>query len=102
MINPIKRKVYEILEDINDLELGVDIVNLGLIYEVNIIEEKKCGIVMTMPSRGEILAAQMIKTIKTTLLNKIKELSDITIELVWSPPWTPDKMTRYAQLTLEI
>ncbi|MFE8700518.1 metal-sulfur cluster assembly factor [Cytobacillus sp. FJAT-54145] len=102
MINPTKQKIYQALEDVIDLELGIDVVNLGLIYEVNINEENECGIVMTMPSKGETIASTTVQTIKRTVERKVKDLAAIKVEIVWNPPWTMERMSPYARLELDL
>lgn len=93
--------VYEALEKVIDPELGIDIVNLGLVYNVVITEDAVCKIEMTLTSMGcpliDVIDADINREVK-----KITEIKDVEIELVWYPAWTPEKMSRYAKIALGI
>ncbi|MBB6445233.1 metal-sulfur cluster assembly factor [Bacillus benzoevorans] len=95
-------RIYEVLEEVVDPELGIDIVNLGLIYEVNVNEEKEALIKMTMTSMGCPMAGQILADAKMKLSMNVKELTNIQIDLVWSPPWGKEHMSRYAKIALGI
>lgn len=96
-VEQIKKKILEKLGDVNDPELGVDIVNLGLIYEIDIdLKNKKGKVKMTAttpmcPMLGEILSEAEAK------LSEIEELDEIFLELTWHPPWKPEMMTERAK-----
>lgn len=95
-------RIYEVLEEVLDPELGIDIVNLGLVYEVNVSEENDVNIVMTMTSMGCPLAGQIVNDVKVKLSDSIEELKSIDVQIVWSPPWTKEKMSRYAKIALGV
>ncbi|MBT2690387.1 metal-sulfur cluster assembly factor [Bacillus sp. ISL-47] len=101
MSSQLKDKVFEALEEVIDPELGIDIVNLGLIYEVN-IEEDKAHIVMTMTSMGCPLAGQIMAGVKASILENVEKIKTVDVDIVWSPPWTKERMSRYAQLALGV
>lgn len=101
MSSQLKDKVFEALEEVIDPELGIDIVNLGLIYEVN-IEEDKAQIVMTMTSMGCPLAGQIMAGVKASILENVEKIKTVNVDIVWSPPWTKERMSRYAQLALGV
>ncbi|CAH0345780.1 metal-sulfur cluster assembly factor [Bacillus sp. CECT 9360] len=94
--------MYKVLEEVLDPELGVDIVNLGLVYGINVDEENNASIQMTMTSMGCPLAGQIIAKAKKKLSDSLKELKTIDIDIVWSPPWSKDLMSRYAKIALGI
>lgn len=98
----LETKIYEVLEDVMDPELGIDIVNLGLIYEVSVDTENNAHINMTMTSMGCPMAGQIISDSKVKLTSEIKELNEININIVWSPPWGKDRMSRYAKIALGV
>lgn len=102
MSNVLVDQIYEVLEEVIDPELGVDIVNLGLVYEVNVNEEKQAFIKMTMTSMGCPMAGQIMADAKMKLSMNIKELTDIQINIVWNPPWGKERMSRYAKIALGI
>lgn len=102
MTEKLVEKIYEVLEEVLDPELGIDIVNLGLVYEVKVNEEKDAEILMTMTSMGCPMAGQIISDAKFKLSDAIEELRSIDVQIVWSPPWTKDKMSRYAKIALGV
>ncbi len=95
-------QIYEKLEEVLDPELGIDIVNLGLVYDVRVSEEKDVEIEMTMTSMGCPMAGQIISEVKMKLSLSLKELRGIEVQIVWNPPWTKEKMSRYAKIALGI
>jgi metal-sulfur cluster biosynthetic enzyme len=95
-------QIYEVLEEVVDPELGIDIVNLGLVYDVEVNEEKQAFIKMTMTSMGCPMAGQIMADSRMKLSMNIKELTNIQIDIVWNPPWGKHNMSRYAKIALGI
>lgn len=91
--------VREKLKLVLDPELGVSILDLGLIYEVVITPEGVCAITMTLTTIGCPLFAQIQKEIEDRVL-EISDINDVKIELVFDPPWSVDKMTEEAKIQL--
>ena len=89
------------LENVIDPELGVDIVNLGLVYDVDLTEEGLAIVTMTLTSMGCPLGPMIVDQVKTAL-NDLPEVKDIQVDIVWQPAWTKDKMSRYAKMALGI
>ncbi|MFC0524798.1 metal-sulfur cluster assembly factor [Pontibacillus salicampi] len=89
------------LENVIDPELGIDIVNLGLIYGVDVDQDAVAHVQMTLTAMGCPLAATIEQDVKRAL-SDIPELNDVQVQIVWSPPWTKDKMSRYAKIALGI
>lgn len=87
------------LRNVLDPELGVSILDLGLIYEVVVTPEGVCAITMTLTTIGCPLFAQIQKEIEDRVL-EIEAINDVTIELVFDPPWSVDKMTEEAKIQL--
>ncbi|MGM0902274.1 MAG: metal-sulfur cluster assembly factor [Bacillota bacterium] len=102
MSNELTERIYEVLEEVMDPELGIDIVNLGLIYDVILDEENNLLVNMTMTSMGCPMAPQIMKDAHMKLSANIKELKEIKIDIVWSPAWSKDRMSRYAKIALGI
>ncbi len=101
-INEIKATVLMALGTVIDPELGVDIVNLGLIYGVEFDDDTgNTEIQMTLTTMGCPLADILTESIYEAL-NEIPEVNQVDVKLVWYPPWTPDKMSRYARIALGI
>ena len=82
-------------------ELGVDIVNLGLIYDVQVDDQQLCVITMTLTTMGcpvsNVLSQQIIEQALAT-----DGVAKCKINLVWEPVWSPSMMTRYAKIALGI
>ncbi len=86
-----KDQVYLQLKKCIDPEIPVNIVDLGLIYDVEIKKEKDVDIKMTMTTRGCPLHNTMVNDVKSSV-GKINGVGNINVEIVWDPPWSIDKM----------
>lgn len=96
---PLEEEAYEALENVIDPELGIDIVNLGLVYGVDIDEEKTCKVTMTLTAMGCPLSATIEADVKRAL-SMVDEIQDAEVNIVWDPPWSMDHMSRYAKIAL--
>jgi FeS assembly SUF system protein len=91
--------VLDALKTVRDPEIPVDLVNLGLIYELLV---KKGGIVfveMTLTTPSCPVAASMPDEVKQAI-SAVPGVEDVRVKLVWSPPWTQDRMSAEARLDL--
>ena len=91
--------VLDALKTVRDPEIPVDLVNLGLIYELMV---KKGGIVfveMTLTTPSCPVAASMPDEVKKAI-GEVSGVEDVRVKLVWSPPWTMDRMSEEARLEL--
>ncbi len=101
-IQEIKDRMMTALETVIDPELGIDIVNLGLIYEVEFDGESGEAIVkMTLTTMGCPLADVITDNIHDAL-EEVTEVKKVEVKLVWYPAWTTDRMSRYARIALGI
>ncbi|MGT2762349.1 metal-sulfur cluster assembly factor [Streptococcus intermedius] len=101
-IEDIKNRILESLEQVIDPELGIDIVNLGLVYEIHFNDENgETQIDMTLTTMGCPLADLLTDQIHDTM-SDVPEVSKVEVRLVWYPAWTVDKMSRYARIALGI
>ncbi len=89
------------LKEVYDPEIPVNIYDLGLIYEVNIEENNHIDVKMTLTTPGCPVAQTFPGTVEEAV-NKVEGVSDCSVELVWEPPWTQDRMTEAARLELGI
>ncbi|MFD1466208.1 metal-sulfur cluster assembly factor [Lapidilactobacillus mulanensis] len=96
-----KEKMLTALEAVIDPELGIDIVNLGLIYDVDLDEDGLATVNMTLTTMGCPLTDYLSDQINS-VLEALPEVTDVDIELVWYPQWTPELMSRYARISLGI
>lgn len=95
-----KDQVYEELKTVLDPEIGIDIVNLGMVYGVEVSEDgKKVHIDMTLTTMGCPLYSTIERSIQM-LLGRLGA-EEVDIKLVWSPPWTPDFMSEDARTALK-
>ncbi|MGM0841094.1 MAG: metal-sulfur cluster assembly factor [Bacillota bacterium] len=101
MEQDLKDNLMGALEQVVDPELGIDIVNLGLVYDVDLDEEGKATVTMTLTSMGCPLAGTIVEQVKTAL-SDIPEVKETEVDIVWNPPWTKDNMSRYAKIALGI
>ena len=100
-MSKIKAKVISEIKKIYDPEIPVNIYELGLIYKIDVIEEKKVNIDMTLTSPNCPVAESLPNQVKETII-KIAGVSDVDLKLVWEPPWTKDRMSEAAKLELNI
>lgn len=89
------------LENVIDPELGIDIVNLGLVYGVHLDEDGNAGVEMTLTSMGCPMGPQIVDQVKTAL-SELPEVKETEVNIVWNPPWDKDKMSRYAKIALGV
>jgi|SRR5690625_1781893 len=101
MDQAVKENLLGTLENVIDPELGIDIVNLGLIYDVHLDDDGHCTVTMTLTSMGCPLAGHIEQDIRYALAD-IPNVKEITVDIVWDPPWGKDKMSRYAKIALGI
>ena len=91
--------IREALRMVQDPEVGVNIVDLGLIYKVE-KRPKELYIQLTMTSPACPLHGVITRDIDKVLRHQFPDLAEMTIELVWDPPWSPDRMSEDAKKQL--
>jgi len=96
MVN--KKEVLKILKNCYDPEIPVNIVDLGLIYDVK-INSNKVAIKMTLTALGCPLSGIITQDIKQKV-SLLKGVKDVDVEIVFDPPWTPEKMSANARKIL--
>ncbi|MFP3918785.1 metal-sulfur cluster assembly factor [Lysinibacillus telephonicus] len=101
MSEEMKESILGALENVIDPELGIDIVNLGLVYDVDLNEEGLATITMTLTSLGCPLGPVIVDQVKTAL-SELPEVKDVEVNIVWQPAWSKDMMSRYAKMALGI
>ena len=95
----LKEAVIAGLKQVFDPEIPVNIYDLGLIYDVAVNDENEVHIQMTLTTPG-CPVAQTFPGMVEQEVNKVEGVTDCTVELVWDPPWTQDRMTEAARLEL--
>lgn len=101
MDQEVKDSIMGALELVVDPELGIDIVNLGLVYDIEMDEEGNTTVTMTLTTMGCPLAGTIVDQVKTAL-DEIPEVKSTDVNIVWNPPWTKERMSRYAKIALGI
>ena len=97
----IKSKVIEEIKKIYDPEIPVNIYELGLIYKIEVDEKNKVKVDMTLTSPNCPVAESLPKEVKDNIM-KVEGVSDVSLNLVWEPPWDKDKMSEAAKLELNL
>ncbi|WP_419418939.1 SUF system Fe-S cluster assembly protein [Legionella sp. D16C41] len=97
----LKEQVIAALKTVYDPEIPVNIYDLGLIYDVSINEKHHVHIQMTLTSPGCPVAQTFPATVEQAI-NQVEGVSDCTVELVWEPMWTQERMSEVAKLELGI
>ena len=90
--------VIEVLRECYDPEIPVNIIDLGLVYDVK-IQPERVDIKMTLTALGCPMAAEVMTDVRDHLL-QLRGIEDAGVELVYEPPWTPERMTEDARWEL--
>jgi metal-sulfur cluster biosynthetic enzyme len=89
----LKEKVLEALKSVYDPELNINVVDLGLIYNVEVTESADVTITMTLTTPGCPLHDSITSGVRYCV-EGIEETGKVEVNLVWEPAWSPDKMTQ--------
>lgn len=85
-------KMKNNLKRVLDPELNVNVVDLGLIYDVSLIEDRVAAITMTLTTPGCPLHDSIVGGVKYAI-EAMEEIDEVEVNLVWEPAWSPDRMT---------
>jgi metal-sulfur cluster biosynthetic enzyme len=95
---PTREEVVEALHGVEDPELGMDIVDLGLLYDVE-VEGSNVKVSYTLTSMG-CPAGAMIQEDIDRVVRELDGVQDVQSELTFEPPWTPERMSDDAKFIL--
>jgi metal-sulfur cluster biosynthetic enzyme len=95
---PTKEEVVEALREVEDPELGMDIVELGLMYDVE-VEDAKVKVKYSLTSLGCPAGAMIEEGIHEAAAS-VPGVSEVETELTWDPPWSPELMSEDAKFIL--
>ena len=95
------RKLVAALKSVYDPEIPVDIYELGLIYKVDVADNKDVAVDMTLTAPGCPVAGEMPEMVKSAL-EGVEGIGTVTVSMVFEPPWTPEKMSEEAKLELNM
>jgi metal-sulfur cluster biosynthetic enzyme len=93
-----KEEVLEMLRTVEDPELGMDVVDLGLVYDVE-VEGPKVKVLYSLTSMG-CPAGPLIAGDMERAAREVEGVEEVDLELTFDPPWTPDKMSDDAKFIL--
>jgi len=94
--------VLSALQEVIDPELGINIVDLGLIYHVNLEEDEKIAVTMTLTTPGCPLHSHFSQEINRVLCRAFPGLPGAIVKLVMDPPWNPDMISPEGRALLGI
>ncbi len=96
---PLRDRVIAVLQTCYDPEIPVDIYELGLVYRVEADDEGKVAVEMTLTSPACPVAGTLPPEVEQKV-GRVEGVSSVRVDLVWEPPWNPDKMSDAAKLKL--
>ncbi|HEX4177442.1 MAG TPA: SUF system Fe-S cluster assembly protein, partial [Rhizomicrobium sp.] len=94
-------KLVAALKTVYDPEIPVDIYELGLIYKVDVSDEKNVIVDMTLTAPGCPVAGEMPGNVKAAL-ETVEGIGEVTVNMTFDPPWTPERMSEEAKLELNM
>ena len=94
-------KLVAALKTVYDPEIPVDIYELGLIYKVDVSDKKAIAVVMTLTAPNCPVAGEMPMMVKAAL-EKVEGAGEVTVNMTFDPPWTPERMSEEAKLELNM
>lgn len=98
MSEPLREQVLSALHEVLDPEVGLDVVSLGLVYGVEAVDGRvRVELTMTTPTCP--LGEQIVSDAEARIA-ALPGVEAVDVQLVWEPPWTPDRMSERARATL--
>ena len=95
-----ENQIYEALRDCYDPEIPVNLVDLGLIYDVKIVEDW-VGVKMTLTTPGCGMSGMISQSVRARVL-RVPGVKDADVRIVWEPAWSPARMSPDARKKLGI
>jgi metal-sulfur cluster biosynthetic enzyme len=99
MTAPTSADILEALRDVIDPEVGINIVDLGLVYKTDVVEAH-VAVVLTMTTPACPLGESIIEESKVAIQRHVPGIRSISVDLVWEPPWRPSMMSETARKRL--
>jgi len=87
-----KEIIIEAIQPVEDPDLGMSLVDMGLIYEVEIDKDNNVNVQMTLSSPACPIGPQLMVEVEGAV-RTLKEVKQINVEMVWEPPWDPETMS---------
>ena len=95
-----KEEVIEVMKTVYDPEIPVNVVDLGLVYDVN-VTEGDVHVLMTLTAPG-CLMGPMIAQQAEWAISEVEGVDDVEVEMIFDPPWNPDMITEDGKKLLGI
>ena len=99
-MEPNKERVLDVLKNVVDPEIGINIVDLGFIYDVD-IKENKIHVKMTLTNPGCPMHSMFVHEVENALKSAFDGV-EVEVELVFDPSWTPERMSENAKKKLGV
>lgn len=96
-----ERDVRNALKKVKDPELNLDLVVLGLVYDIDVGEEGAVHVVISLTSPGCPVAGQILEDVRNAALS-VEGVEDVEVELTFDPPWTPERISPLIRSSLGI
>lgn len=93
---------FEAMKEVIDPEIGVNIVDLGLVYGVEVDETDNVEVTMTLTSMGCPLGPVIIRDVQNAISSAAEDVNEVNVRIVWSPPWSVEMMSEDAKDELGI
>ena len=100
-LESLTQKLIAALKTVYDPEIPVDIYELGLIYRVDVSDNKDVTVDMTLTAPGCPVAGEMPGMVQSAL-ETIEGVGRVTVNMTFDPPWTPERMSEEAKLELNM
>jgi len=97
-----EENVRQALKQVDDPELGINIIDLGLVYEIRIQDERDVQIVMTLTTPFCPIGPMVKQQISHVLKQEIEGVGKVDVQLTFNPPWDKDMMSEEAKMELGI
>jgi FeS assembly SUF system protein len=95
------QKLVTAMKTVFDPEIPVDIYELGLIYKVDVADNRDVAVDMTLTAPGCPVAGEMPEMVKSAL-QTVDGIGEVVVNMVFDPPWTPERMSEEAKLELNM
>ena len=93
-------EILNALKNVYDPEIPVNIVDLGLIYDLQVRDDNTVYVKMTLTAPGCPIGVFITEQVREAIMTLVPNVKDVQVDLVFDPPWTPDRMSDEAKAML--
>jgi len=90
------KQVWKALESVMDPEIDLNVVDLGLVYDVSVADAGEVSVTMTLTTKGCPMSQTLTRSVEKAL-SKLPGVASVRVNLVWDPPWNPRMMSLEGQ-----